>query len=145
MYLHSHMPKIRTCHVLGKQQGDRETRGGDEVKAGMTAGCSKIYSKVRGSPILMVSYMASGPSGTSLVLNHCLKTGIHLSITSQHFHPLCSVHRSGKKFTWALIASYNSCSKSSSLALTSGLSTVVLVLASGDGEESQPQQLRQAC
>lgn len=43
------------CWVLGKQQGDRETRDGDEVRAGMTAGCSEIYQKVRGSPIPMMS------------------------------------------------------------------------------------------
>lgn len=37
------VPKIQQVSCFGEASGDRETRSGDEMRAGMTAGCSEIY------------------------------------------------------------------------------------------------------
>lgn len=73
-----------SCYVWGLEEGKRERRVGDKVKAGIRVGCPEIYYKV----IPMMSYKALGLLESFKALSHFLKTEMYLSITSRHSGPL---------------------------------------------------------
>ena len=70
------------------EEGNRERRIGDKVKAGMRVGCPEIYYEVMGRYIPMMSYKLLVLLENFKALSHFLNTEMHLSITSQHSGPL---------------------------------------------------------